>query len=394
MVTFTDHGVLFAKNSDRDPNESQIVEWHPARTHSHGTKVATTWITIPQVQRTNAIVISRPWWIWGAEMGANEHGLVIGNEAVFTTAKLKGPRGLIGMDLVRLALERAQNAPQAVEVIVELLQTYGQAGPHSHENPRFSYHNSFLIADPTQAIVVETAGKEWATEEVRERFRAISNGLTIPAFARAYSDRLRTRVSMCHRRRHVSETHAAQAATPADLFSALRDNGTSTGPKWSIINGSMAGPNMHAGGLVTSSMTACSWVSDVGRDLHWVTGSADPALSLFLPLRVGQVADFGPLPRNVYDPQTWWWAHEGFRRQAARDWLGSVSAIEPHRDEIERTWLANPPQTQVAIAHAQEVYHQWADLIGSPADTRPSWVRRLWDGWDRQAHYNMARVAG
>src|SRR5690625_4718349 len=169
MVTFTDHGVLFAKNSDRDPNESQIIEWHPARDHPDGASVATTWVTIPQVAHTNAVVLSRPWWIWGAEMGANSHGVVIGNEAVFTTAKLKGPRGLIGMDLLRLGLERAASAPEAVEVIVALLQTYGQAGPHSHENPRFSYHNSFLIADPTQAIVLETAGKSWATEQVTTR---------------------------------------------------------------------------------------------------------------------------------------------------------------------------------------------------------------------------------
>jgi secernin len=41
--------------------------------------------------------------MWGAEMGANDQGVCIGNEAVFT--KLMGPADLeerlLGMDIVR-----------------------------------------------------------------------------------------------------------------------------------------------------------------------------------------------------------------------------------------------------------------------------------------------------
>ena len=61
----------------------------------------------------------------GAEMGINEYGVSIGNEAVFTKSKTKTP-SLIGMDFIRLALERTKTAKQASEEIIRLLLEYGQ----------------------------------------------------------------------------------------------------------------------------------------------------------------------------------------------------------------------------------------------------------------------------
>jgi dipeptidase len=74
---------IFGKNSDRCVDEPQLLEFHPKKNNSEKTLMA-TYIEIDQVQRTNAILISRPSWMYGAEMGLNEYGLVIGNEAVFT----------------------------------------------------------------------------------------------------------------------------------------------------------------------------------------------------------------------------------------------------------------------------------------------------------------------
>lgn len=62
-----------------------------------------TYVSIPQVRQTHAVVLSKPAWCWGAEMGANEHGLCVGNEAVWTKVMSEDDKieRLIGMDLVR-----------------------------------------------------------------------------------------------------------------------------------------------------------------------------------------------------------------------------------------------------------------------------------------------------
>ena len=143
--------VIFAKNSDREPNEAHEVVHVPAAEHGPGAQVRCTYITIPQVERTNAVLLGKPYWIWGAEMGANAHGVVIGNEAVFTKLPYEKEPGLIGMDLLRLGLERADTAEAAVTVMTELLTTYGQGGNCGHTHD-FRYHNSFLVADPSAGV--------------------------------------------------------------------------------------------------------------------------------------------------------------------------------------------------------------------------------------------------
>ncbi len=114
-------GVLFAKNSDRERNEAQALETCPARPAEAGRRRRLTYIEIDDEAATHACLISRPFWMWGAEMGANEHGVTIGNEAMHALIPAQRRRALTGMDLVRLGLERAASAAEAVEVITTLL---------------------------------------------------------------------------------------------------------------------------------------------------------------------------------------------------------------------------------------------------------------------------------
>ena len=72
-------------------------------------------------------------------MGANEKGVVIGNEAVFTRMPLNKNGGLTGMDLLRLALERSATAEQALEMIAGLLSDHGQGGICGYEDKRNNF---------------------------------------------------------------------------------------------------------------------------------------------------------------------------------------------------------------------------------------------------------------
>ena len=105
--------------------------------------------------------------MWGAEMGANEHGVVIGNEAIFAKEPVQSD-GILGMDLVRLGLERGATAGEASTFICELVEEFGQGGRGSYEKPGFGYHNSFLIADSREAWVVEAAGRKVVCKQISE----------------------------------------------------------------------------------------------------------------------------------------------------------------------------------------------------------------------------------
>ena len=95
----------------------------------------------------------------------NEHRVAIGNEAVFSRDDAsQAPPALIGMDLVRLGLERGRDALGALDVITELLGAEGQGGVGDTDG--LAYWSSFMIADPTSAWILETTGRSWAARPV------------------------------------------------------------------------------------------------------------------------------------------------------------------------------------------------------------------------------------
>ena len=373
--------VLFAKNSDRHPNEAQFLDWVPRATHRPGSALRCTWIEVDQVAATHAVLLSRPFWMWGAEMGANERGVVIGNEAVYTDQPY-APTGLTGMDLVRLALERADSAGDAVDVVTGLLARYGQGGGCGHEDRSTTYHNSFLIADPARAFVLETAGALWAVEEVTSGVRSISNGLTIDGFDR-HAARLPTWGAQARKRRAV--TQSCPADSPIDLMTVLRAHGgAGPMPRFAPVMGAKGAPCMHAGaGVKAVSQTTGSWVAELrgdGDHRHWVTGTSAPCTGLFKPVRVDGPLDLGPAPTDRFDRSTPWWRHEVLHRTVLLDPVRLTAVYAAERDALEAAWLADPPDPGTAFAEADAATARWTTAVQAvgAVDRRPARARRYW----------------
>ncbi len=293
---------LFGKNSDREPNEPQSVYFFP-RSSNNSDELFTTNQRVDQVSETNAILISRPSWMWGGEMGVNEKGVAIGNEAVFTKESVRRD-GLLGMDMLRIALERSENAEHAVKIIVELIDKYGQGGNGGFTKYLY-YHNSFMIADRENAWIVETSDRYWVAKRVNG-CAAISNCLTIGEeideshpqvvsnaenrnwhkrgkefnFAQSYERRLIGKFSGAKARsKRMKSLIEERKMDIESSFEVLRDH------ERGRLLGSMSNICMHAGAGVVSSQTTSSMVVSLGDRIEvWVTNSSLPCLSIFKPV--------------------------------------------------------------------------------------------------------------
>lgn len=363
------HGhVMLSKNSDREPDEAQAI-LHLPRKHHVDRSLRCTFIEVPQVAETYACILSKPFQMWGAEMGVNEFGLAIGNEAVFTKVKIeKRNTGLTGMDLLRLALERCRTAAEAVTCITSLLEQYGQDACGGYRNKGFYYHNSFLIADPDSGWVLETAGKTWATQSVKE-IRSISNRLSVAIpdqfsasakslgrskgwwdgqsefnFKETYSDWFYTRMGRAAKREACTAELAARKTghlSAGDCMSILQTHNLDD-RTFKPAKANTASVCMHATGLLNPSQTTGSMVAELrGTQPHtvWLTGTSMPCLSVYVPFYFGSntLGNFAQ-PGAVADNSLWWRA-EKLHRWIGKDYQERKALINEERQTLQRYFL-------------------------------------------------------
>ena len=330
---------LLAKNSDRPLGEAQPLVFFPAACHPVGAELKCTHLTIPQAEKTYAVIGSQPYWIWGFEMGVNECGLAIGNEAEGSRCDAEREEGLLGMDLLRLALERAADARQGVTVITTLLEQYGQNANASMLFDR-RYENSFLLVDPQEIWLLETAGRQWCAKKV-EDYASISNCYSIGSdwdlssadlesyarsrrflrpdepmdFAKAYTLPAVRQSNAVHRwRRAQKRIGALGVLDDGDAKNILRDHyeGELIEPRFGAMNGTFVSICMHAYSWDSSQTAAsflCSYDAVLGPVIRYAPSL--PCCSVYLPVYWTETLPAALcLGSGTYRADSLWWRAE------------------------------------------------------------------------------------
>jgi hypothetical protein len=326
-------GMLFAKSSDRPVDEVQVLRWFDRRAPADD-RVRTTYAAVPDTGAA-ALVGSQPTWMWGLEHGVNEHGVAIGNEKVWTVDDPHAaPPALLGMDLVRLGLERGTDATGALDAMVALLEAHGQGGSGERGGDE-PYWSSFLVVDGGGGWVLETSGRSWVAQPVGDG-AAISNRLTLStgwtrssadvAPGSDWDDRRAAAVPTALADHRLAATRACvargAAATPADAAATLRDHGTGPwgAPGTPAPAGAAPPPPPDAVGDDWSGVTVCMHVrgyqcttASLVADLPASPGApprlwaslGTPCCGVFLPVAVLPSRPLAVLPSVLGDAGAW-----------------------------------------------------------------------------------------
>jgi len=328
--------------------------------------------------------------------------VAIGNETVFAREPL-GDTGLLGMDLVRLGLERGRTATEALEVMTALLEAHGQGGS-GHRHLHWPYHNGFLIADPRSAWILETSGRHWVARPV-DGVGNISNGLVIgtdwtrgspdvtsfavaqgwwPAtagrvdFAAAYADESGVPPHQCVPRRQRAAALLAEGFgrhEPATFRAILRDHydaGVVHRPR-PFDDPCFFSLCMHADPLdnTTAAMIARLPTDPAALAVAWVC-LGSPCTGAFLPLYpLGRVPARLALGGGEPDAASPWWRMRALLELVERDFARFGPVVRARWDAFEAA---------LAREAAAEEAHAAAEPAAAPTRLT-AFMERTVDAW-------------
>ena len=306
IVAFGEKRSYFGKNSDRDTAERQLVciSENPKEDFYNnpfeekvGKYIENSFSTLknifPKFDNKYKAVISKPVWTWGAEMGVNEYGVSIGNQAIFSKEDVH-IKGLLGIDILRLALHNSKTADEAVDFIINLIENYGQGGDGGYKR-NLKYDNSFLIKDFNESFLLESAGRHWAVKEI-DKSKAVSNAYIInndfdkidkessevDNFKNKYENKLKTYFTKGNNRKNFANNFLAENDFYLGSIMKLLRSHISKKNKLKRGRKSIC---MHSAWAVKSETTASMIVEYFEDDfIIWMTASPNPCVSLYKPL--------------------------------------------------------------------------------------------------------------
>ncbi|UJR38453.1 hypothetical protein I4U23_031121 [Adineta vaga] len=395
MSDVTDDGsIIFAKNSDRQANEPLSTRYISSQNYPSNSKVKTTYIEIDQVEQTYSCILFSPTNIFGAEMGFNSCGLVVGNEALFTKVSSEN-EGLTGMDLVRLVLERCRTSREGKDEIISLINKYDQGGNCGFSSLMY-YHSSFLLIDCSEGWIIETIGKDYAAKKITKGIYTMSNIISfgnLHTFDEYSENLIQYAISKdwCQSKEdfhfqkcysgfsyhpkefyngffkthfacsHIRQTRSNELINKSnkkfnviDMFHILRDHQYShDNPSTGLTNIDIC---MHAGfGPIRFNQTTGSLVSVIPTTTHqipthYATCTSIPCLSIFKPIWLDPsiepprfLSSFDD--RNLgnasctYSLNSIWWKSEIVTRNLMQYYRRLIKQIEIERDELENEFI-------------------------------------------------------
>jgi hypothetical protein len=244
-----------------------------------------------------------------------------------------------------------------------LLGKYGQGGKAGYTQ-NLKYHNSYIIADFFEAYVLETAGKHWVYEKVKD-IRSISNTLSVRKknegcssqlvehalskdwcrsseefdFKSCYESKLHPHFTKGDIRRATAEKYLREktgSLSVADMMLILRSHGGKEDVE-SFRDGSMECVCMHAGGGLITSQTTGSFVVQLkdGKINIWATGSSIPCISVFKPIWFIGLNDELFSEKNQEGLIEYWRGIELFHRMVLDGRIAGMEGYLYKRDKLE-----------------------------------------------------------
>ena len=283
--------------------------------------------------------------------GMNEYGVSIGAHGVFSKNPLSKERGLSFFEVNKLVLERSKNAREAVNLIGQLVEDYGQMG--------MGTNNTYCVGASDGLWIVEVAAKNWVAKRCHDdNILVYANQYLIESewdlasvdlinyakqqawynpdlgksfnFRRSYGQNLDTPYNTLREQRIISLLSPKIGhITVQDVINVTRDHyeGTEYSRYTTIDKGTSQEPYSYPPHKSpyrticvprTQASMVCTLRGDMPREignLMWLCLSS-PCTSVYLPIYAGssKAPKEYKMGGGKYDPISAWWAFDQLQR--------------------------------------------------------------------------------